>query len=319
MRTLNYNHLYYFWTVAREGTIARAAEMLHLMPQTISGQLSEFESRLDTKLFTRCGRRLILSDTGRLVYDYADNIFRLGNELTDVLKRGMQNSGQQLTIGLVNVVSPLVTYRVIQPAFELDNISVNCRSGNIEQLLTELSLHRLDMLLSDSPLNANGNIRAFNHYLGDSSVAFFAAPALAEACRENFPASLDQQPLLLPTMNKPLRRSLEKWFRKLELSPRVCGEFEDSSLQRYMAEAGAGIFAAPTIIKNDLLKRYQVECIGQVDSIRESFYLIASERRLRHPAAVAIYDIARSGLFRSTGRAGKASRAAATDRDAAAA
>lgn len=302
MRTLNYNHLYYFWTVAREGTIARAAEVLHLTPQTISGQLGEFELRLETRLFTRHGRRLVLTDVGRMVYDYADNIFRLGNELTDVLQRGIQNTGQRLTVGLVDEVPRLIAYRVISPAFQFDNVIVTCRTGKIDDLLADLSIHRLDILLSDTPLSTSLNIRAYNHLLGESGLSFFAAEHQVDDYRRDFPASLDSAPLLLPTMNSPMRRSLEQWFRKVGIRPVIRGEFEESTLQRFMGEAGIGIFAAPTVIKNEILSQNHVGCIGDVNTIKESYYLISSERRLKNPAAAAIFDIARGDLFVSSGQ-----------------
>ena len=297
MRTLNYNHLYYFWTVAREGTVARAAEILHLTPQTISGQLGEFETRLDACLFTRNGRKLVLTDTGRMVYDYADNIFRLGNELTDILRRGIQTKSQPLNIGLIDVLPSLISYRVIQPIFQFDNVSINCRSGKIDELLAELSIHRLDLVLSHSPLNTSGNIRAYNHHLGDSGITFFIAADLVGEYRDDFPASLDNAPLLLPTMNTPLRRSMEQWFRQSGITPYIYGEFETSGLQHYIGEAGAGIFVAPTVIKQQILQRYNVGAIADEPSIKESYYLISSERRLKHPASIAIFDNARNNLF----------------------
>lgn len=301
MRTLNYNHLYYFWTVAREGTVARAAEILHLTPQTISGQLSEFEIRLDARLFTRDGRKLALTDTGRMVYDYADNIFRLGNELTDILKRGIQTKSQPLNIGLIDVLPDLITYRILQPIFEFDNISVNCRTGRLDTLLADLSIRRLDFILSHSRLNTNGNIRAYNHHLGDSGITFFIAADLAKEYRDNFPASLDNAPLLLPTMNSPLRRMMEQWFRKSGITPYVHGEFDTSSLQHYIGESGTGVFVAPTVIKKQILRRYNVRAIADIASIKESYYLISPERRLKHPLATAIYNNARNSLFTEKG------------------
>lgn len=301
MRALNYNHLYYFWTVAREGTIARAAEVLHLTPQTISGQLGEFEMRLDARLFTRNGRKLVLTDIGRMVYDYADNIFQLGNELTDVLKRGIQTNNQPLNIGLIDILPPLLAYQIVSPTFDFDNVSINCRNGNMEKLLADLSIHRLDFVVSDNPLNISGNIRAYNHHLGDSAITFFTARDKAKAYSKDFPSSLNNAPLLLPTLNSPLRRLLEQWFRKSGITPYVRGEFEDCAIQRYIAEAGSGIFVAPTVIKNEIKKRYAIADIGDVTSIRESYYLISSERRLKHPAAVAIFEHARNHLFADRG------------------
>ncbi|MDZ7735823.1 MAG: transcriptional activator NhaR [Gammaproteobacteria bacterium] len=301
MRTLNYNHLYYFWIVAREGTVARAAEILHLAPQTISGQLGEFEVRLDARLFTRDGRKLALTDTGRLVYDYADNIFRLGDELTDILKRGIQIKNQSLNIGIVDVLPDLITYRIVQPIFEFDNVSINCRTGRIDKLLADLSIHRLDFILSHSPFNTNGNIRAYNHHMGDSGITFFIAADLAKEYRDNFPACLDNAPLLLPTMNSPLRRTMEQWFRQSGITPYVYGEFDTSSLQHYIGESGAGVFVAPTVIKKQILRRYNVGTVADIASIKESYYLISPERRLKDPVATTIYNNARNSLFTKKG------------------
>ncbi len=301
MRTLNYNHLYYFWTVAREGTIARAAEILHLTPQTISGQLGEFEIRLDARLFTRNGRKLLLTDTGRVVYDYADNIFRLGNELTEVLRRGIQTKSQPLNIGLIDALPSLLAYRIIQPAYELDNISINCRSGKTDELLTDLSINRLDLILSCAPLNNGSNIQVYNHHLGDSGITFFTAADIAADYGNNFPASLDNAPLLLPTMNAPLRRSLEQWFRKSAITPYISGEFESSNLLYDIGESGTGIFVAPTVIKQQILKRYNVGVIADIPDIKDSYYMISTEHRLKHPAIVVMLDNTRNMLSAASG------------------
>lgn len=297
MRSLNYNHLYYFWTVAREGTIARAAEVLHLTPQTISGQLGEFEVRLDARLFKRNGRRLILTDVGQTVFDYADNIFQLGNELTDVLNRDNQSDPQTLKVGMVDMLPPLLTYQLITPAFANESINIVCRSGKMDTLLSDLSLQRLDIVISDTPSGTDGDNRTYNHHLGDSGISFFTAADRVKQYRGDFPASLNDAPMLLPTMNTPLRRSLEQWFRQADIAPHVTGEIEDSTLQRYIGENGTGIFVMPTVIKNKLTERYPVGCIGDLGAILESYYLISQEKRLQNPASQAILENARNRIF----------------------
>lgn len=297
MRTLNYNHLRYFWTVAREGTIARAAEVLHLTPQTISGQLGELELRLDVRLFSRNGRKLVLTDVGRLVYDYAENIFQLGNELTEALNRSDQNNCQRIRIGIVERMPRLLGCEFLKPAFEFDNVSITCRSGKFDHLLGELSLHRLDMVLSDTPLNSSGNIRAYNHHLGDSPISFFTSSDKAKSYRLEFPDCLDKMSLLLPTMNTPLRRALERWFRTSNISPHVCGEFEDSTLQHYMSEVGAGVCVAPKLMKARLQSCHALECFADTRSVTESYYLISMERKLKQPVTQAVFQYAHDNLF----------------------
>jgi len=297
MRTLNYNHLYYFWTVAREGTIARAAEVLHLTPQTISGQLGEFEVRINARLFSRNGRKLVLTDTGRIVYDYADSIFRLGNELSDILTHGLQTGSRRVNIGLADPLPSLLTYRLLQPVFELDNTGVHCRTGKIEDLLADLSVDRLDFVLAPEPLHPGGGMRVYGHNLGDSGITFFMAADLAPDYRNDFPGSLDGAPLLLPTRDQSLRRTLEQWFQISGVTPAIHGEFDTGSLPHYIGESGSGIFVAPTIIKKPIMQRYNVAAIADINDIRERYYLVSSERRLKHPAAAAIFEHARNILF----------------------
>lgn len=298
MRHLNYNHLQYFWAVAREGSIARASKSLHLTPQTISGQLKLLDEAVGQPLFNRVGRRLVLSDMGRTVFEYADQIFSVGAELAGVV-RGNQLSGPTtLNIGIVNSMPKLIAERIVAPAMIADDpVRVRCHEASLEQLLAELAVHKLDLVLSDQPVPDGLGVRAYNHRLGDSGMSFFSRRNRARSYRAGFPASLNDAPLLLPSQHSALRRRLDDWFESHDLSPRIAGEFDDSALLKAFGEAGAGLFAAPTVIEEEICRMYRMAVIGQTDEIRERFYAISTERLLKHPSIVMITDTARSRLF----------------------
>jgi LysR family transcriptional activator of nhaA len=298
MAHLNLKHLRYFWAVAANGSIARASEILHLTPQTISGQLSELEQQIGAKLFTKSGRNLALTDTGRLVFSYADEMFRLEGELRDVLGGRKAGSALVLNVGIAMVVPKLLAYRVLAPALRLDEpIRLICNEAPLVDLLADLSVHKLDLVLSDSPLGPTLSIRAYNHPLGESGITFFAIPEEAERYRENFPDSLDGAPMLMPSGSSALRRALELWFDRTAISPAVVAEFEDRALMKAFGEAGAGVFTSPTAVEQDVLEKYGVAVIGRTDEIKERFYAITVERRIKHPAVSAITEAARTQLF----------------------
>lgn len=298
MDWLNYHHLLYFWTVAREGSIARACEQLHLAQPTISAQLRALEKSLGAKLFTREGRGLALTDTGRVVYRYADEIFTLGRELRDTLRGRPAGRALRLAVGVADVLPKLVAYRLLEPALRLpEPVQVVCSDGKPEPLLAELAQHKLDVVLSDAPLSPGAKVRAFNHQLGECGVSVLGTPALAESFRGAFPDSLDGAPFLLPTANTALRRSLDHWFDARGLSPIVVGEFEDSGLLKTFGQAGAGLFVVPSVVEREVSRQYQVEPLGRVAAVRERFYAISVERRLKHPAVIAISEAARRELF----------------------
>lgn len=298
MRHLNYNHLYYFWTVARDGTIARAAERLYLTPQTISGQLRLLEESMGTKLFARSGRNLVLTDTGQDVFRYADEIFQLGTELTNVIKGKAPSGALMFRVGITDVVPKLIAYRILQPALHLkEPVQMICQEGKLGDLLADLSIHKLDAVLSDSPLSPTINVRAFNHLLGETGVTFFASSKTAKRYRRGFPRSLNNAPTLIPAVNTALRRALEQWFEKEGIFPAVVAEFEDSALMKAFGHAGAGVFAGPTATETEITRQYDVQPVGHADTIQERFYVISAERRLKHPAVIAISDAARETLF----------------------
>lgn len=297
MSWLNYHHLLYFWTVARAGSIAKASQELRLAQPTISAQLKLLEDSLGHKLFERQGRRLVLTDVGRTVLRYADDIFRLGNELKNVLN-GLP-SGQQLrfSVGVTDVIPKLVAERLLQPAFDVSpDIRITCREGPLPQLLASLALHELDAVLADAPSSEPVSIRAFNHLLGKCGVSFFAAPRLAHLSR-GFPRSLDSAPLLLPSESSSVRRSLDLWFNSQGVHPLVVGDFDDSALLQAFGQRGHGVFAAPSVIESEVSRQFNVSVIGRTDDVETCFYAISVERRLRHPAVVAIAETARSRLF----------------------
>jgi LysR family transcriptional activator of nhaA len=298
MEWLNYHHLLYFWTVAREGSVTKASEILGLAQPTVSGQLKALEESLDEKLFARSGRRLVLTDVGRTVYRYADEIFSLGRELQSTLKDRPTGRPVRFSVGVADVVPKLVAYRLLLPALTLpEPVHVVCREDKPERLLAELGVHALDLVLSDAPVSAGVSVKAFSHLLGETPVAFFGNETLAAAYRRGFPASLQGAPLLMPTENTSLRRSLDLWLEQQQIRPHVVGEFEDSALLKVFGQAGKGLFPAPAVIEDEVLEQYGVKLVGRVESVKERFYAISVERRIKHPAVLAISEAARERLF----------------------
>jgi LysR family transcriptional activator of nhaA len=298
MEWLNYHHLLYFWVVAREGSIVRASRELNLAQPTISGQLRALEEELGEKLFMRTGRNLALTETGRMVYRYADEIFTIGRELREALQGRATDRPMRVMIGITDVLPKLVAYRLLEPALHLEApVHLTCQEGKLEQLLAELAVYNLDVVLSDAPIGPLVKVRAFNHLLGESSVSFFGVPSLAMVYRQQFPQSLQQAPLLAPTDNTVLRRNLDQWFEAQGLHPTIVGEFEDSALLNVFGQQGIGLFTAPTLIEAEVQRQYNVELIGRVEAVKERFYAITINRKLRHPAVIAMSNAARQDLF----------------------
>jgi LysR family transcriptional activator of nhaA len=298
MRHLNYNHLHYFWTVACEGSIARAAETLHLTPQTISGQLKLLEGVVGSPLFQRAGRGLVLTDTGRMVKQYADEIFTVGAELSQRVRSNQPQASPVLTVGIVNSIAKLISYRVLEPALSgSDRARIVAREADLETLLAELALHRLDLVISDRPVPVGLSVKAYNHQLGESVIAFFAGKRQAGRYRSNFPQCLDGAPMLLPTHTTALRRELDDWFDRVDVRPQLVAECDDGALMKVFGEAGAGIFPAPLAIAAEVERMYHASLIGRADEVRESYIAISPERRLKHPAVLDLIDRARNQLF----------------------
>ena len=297
MEWLNYHHLYYFWLVAREGSIARAAERVRLTHPTISKQLSQLESSFKAKLFDRAGRTLVLTELGHTVFQYADEIFSVGRELQEAVHRRSGGRPLLLRVGLVEVLPKLVAHRLLKPAFQLQEpVHVVCREGEYEDLLAELAVHRLDIVLSDAPVSPAVNVRAFNHFLGDCGVSLFGTARLAEKYRRRFPGSLEGAPFLMPTERTAARRNLDQWFSTKEIQPTIVGEFEDTALLKVFGQDGVGLFPAPTVIEREVCRQYKVRVVGRIEVVRERYYAISVERRLKHPAVLAICNAARGTL-----------------------
>lgn len=298
MEWLNYHHLLYFWVVAREGSIKKACEKLHLTQPTISSQLQALEDSLGHSLFIRQPRGLQLTDVGRLVFRYSEEIFSLGQEMTQTLKGQPSNRPIQLRVGVIDSLPKMIVYELLEAALKSDKpCHLVCEEGKLEQLLSELAIHQLDLVLSDIPVPPTIRIQAFNHLLGESGVLLFGCPQLAKKYRNNFPKSLDNAPLLLPKSHTSLRKEVDSWFALHEIRPPVVGEFEDSAMQKAFGQAGLGIFPGSAIMKEEICRQYQVEVVGEMENVIQRFYAHTVERRLKNPAVIAISQLAKDRTF----------------------
>ena len=297
MEWLNYHHLRYFWAAAREGSVTRASEKLHISQPAVSAQIRDLEQALGEKLFTRSGRSIALTETGRVVYRYAEEIFGLGSELMETLKGRPTGRPARLTVGIANVIPKLIAHRLLEPALKLpEPVRVQCLEDKPERLLAELAIHGLDLVLTDTPLGPAVKVKAYSHLLGECGVSIFGTEPLAKAHRRGFPRSLDGAPFLLPTADATLRRLLDQWFEARNIRPQIVGEFEDSALLKVFGQSGAGLFAVPSAIEAEVRRQYGVRLVGRVE-VRERFYAITVERKLKHPAVVAITEAARTEIF----------------------
>jgi LysR family transcriptional regulator, transcriptional activator of nhaA len=294
MEWLNYHHLLYFWTVVREGGVSKAATKLRLSQPTISAQVRMLEEGLGERLLQRHGRTVALTDVGRMVYRYADEIFGVGRELLESLRGRPAGRPAQLNVGVANAVQKLIVYRLLRPATRgPDPIQIVCREDNAEQLVAQLATHAFDVVIADAPAPPHVRVKVFNHLLGESPMAFFAPPRLAARVKARFPESLASAPVLLPTMNTALRRSLDEWFERKNIRPNVVGEFEDSALMSVFGQSASAVFPAPAVIGREVSRLYGVRLVGRVDAVRERYYAISVERRLKHPGVLAITSAAR--------------------------
>jgi len=297
LRPLNYRHLFYFWSIAREGGVSAAARKLHVSQSALSVQLKKLERSLGHDLFDRGGRSLSLTPEGALVLEYAEEIFRLGAELTDTLSGRWEGRPMRLTVGLSATIPNLVALHLLEPVFAMsDPVRLVVRENRTDRLLAELATQRVDMVLADMPIPINVNVRAFNHPLGASPVDILAPPELAHRLRACFPSSIDGESFLLPAQGYTLRRSLEEWFAREGVRPRIFAEIEDNDLINVMAEEGAGMMAAPAVISADMRVRYALEVVGRAEGLFERYYAITAHRRFQHPAAAAITEHARIEL-----------------------
>ena len=296
---INYHHLLYFYTVAKEGGVSRAAEVLHLAQPTLSSQIKKLEKSIGHELFERSGRSLTLTETGHLVYKYADEIFGLGQELADLLHNRMVEDKTKLQVGVQGALPKLVVYELLRPALESvdEQFQVVCFEGKLNELLGELALHRIDVVIADRPLAPETHVRAFNHLLGQCGTTVYGTAKLARKYKKNFPQSLDSAPMLLPTQNTTLRRQLEQWFDDHGIHPLIAHEFEDSAVLKVFGQEGHGLFITPSAIEEDVCQQYSVKVVGRLPEIVERFYAISIEKRLKHPAVLKISNSARDELF----------------------
>ena len=298
MAGLNYKHLRYFWMVAKSGSIARASEQLHLTPQSISGQLSEFEAALGVELFRRAGRGLELTETGQRLLGYAEQIFTLGNEMLESLRDGVLQQSVPFRVGIADSVPKMVAYRLVEPTLgNNEPVKLICREGRLTTLLADLAVHRLDMVIADRPMPDNLNVRGYDHFLGESGVSIFAAAPLLKQAQAPFPQLLEGAPFLMPGAEVALHTRLQRWFEAERLRPRIIGEFDDSALLLAFGQAGAGFFAAPTAIEEAIVRQHEVQVVGRIDSVREQIYAITNERKLTHPLIMAICRFAQHDIF----------------------
>ncbi len=298
MNWLNYHHLHYFWTVVREGGIGPACKVLHLTQPTVSKQIKLLEEQVGEPLFRRVSRRLELTDAGQMAFDYADEIFSLGQEFMENIQSVATVRPRRLRVGVSYVLPKLISHRILSPIVEADsNVHLICEEDHTDRLLAELSIQRLDLVLTDTPIAGNVKVKAFNHFLGDCGVTFFAAPQLARQLKGRFPAKLDGAPFLALTDNSLSRRSLERWFDTVAVRPRIRAEFEDSALMKVFGRDGAGVFAAPSVVSDEIKRELGVRILGSTEAMRESFYAITVERRFKHPAVARIAELARKQLF----------------------
>jgi LysR family transcriptional activator of nhaA len=298
MEWLNYHHLLYFWTVARAGSVTSASKQLRLAQPTVSRQIRQLEEALGEQLFARRAGRLELTEIGRVVFRHADEIFSIGRKLLDTVRAGRGPQPPLLLVGVADVVPKLVAYHILKPALVLPRPPrIVCNEGKPERLLADLAVDALDVVIADSPVTGTTLVRAFNHLLGECGVTFFAPAGRAAALKRRFPRSLDGEPMLLPGEGTNLRRSLSRWFEAESIRPLVAAEFEDSALLKAFGQGGAGVFAAPTVIEGEVGRQCGVRAIGRTDAVRERFYAISVERRIKHPAVAVISDRARHELF----------------------
>ncbi|PHS33141.1 MAG: transcriptional activator NhaR [Methylophaga sp.] len=298
---VNYKHLHYFWTVAKEGSIARASERLHITPQTISGQLSLLEAHFGVELFNKVGRNLEITETGKQVLSYVDEIFSLGNELEQMMHQLPSDRPRVFKVGVVDVVPKSIAHRILLPALQMsESIKLVCREANLDTLLAQLSLHRLDLIIADKPIPPTVSTRGFSHKLGQSSVSFFATESLQKELNGEFPSCLNGASILLPSQGNQLRSGIDHWFNKKRVHPKIVAEFDDSALMKEFGQEGVGIFVAPTVIEAEVRQQYKVNVIGQTSEITEDFYAISVEKKILNPIASAVIESANNTLFSGT-------------------
>jgi LysR family transcriptional activator of nhaA len=295
MSPLNYNHLFYFYAVATEGSITKASIRLNLTPQTISGQITNFESQIGVNLFDRKGKKLHLSEMGKLIYSYAEEIFQLGDEIKYILKRQQPELWHTFTVGITDVIPKVLAHQLLSPVLTMkDRVRLICVEGDQNSLLADLAINKLDCILTDQPLELGSHVKAYNHLLTESGFTFFAAKKLLQTCSSNFPQSLSDLPWLMQSKKSAIRSHLLSWLEKQNISPNIVAEFDDSALMKSFGQTGAGVFSCPKLIEAYVVDKYNVEIIGRTEEIKEQYYIISPERRLKHPAILEIVIAAKN-------------------------
>jgi len=293
---MNFNHLRYFWATAKAGGVMRAAEQLHTTPQTLSTQIKLLEERLGCALFRKSGRRLELTDDGRVALGYAEQIFALGAELEAAIGRSRSGPAVlDLRVGIADQVPKSIAYRLLEPAQAIaEPVRLICHEGKMQDLLAQLSVHRLDLLIADEPMARKLSVKAFSHPLGRTAMSFFAAPALVEKeLSGRFPKCLDGAPMLMQGAASAMRQRLDLWLADKGVHPRFVGEFDDAALLTAFGREGSGVFMAPTVLEDETCQQFGVQVLGRTTELVEEFYAISVERRITHPAVVAITEVAR--------------------------
>jgi LysR family transcriptional activator of nhaA len=298
MSPLNYNHLFYFYAVATQGSITKASVRLNLTPQTISGQITSFESQIGVNLFDRKGKKLHLSAMGKLIYSYAEEIFQLGDEIKYILKRQQPELWHTFTVGITDVIPKVLAHKLLSPVLKMkDRVRLICIEGDQKSLLADLAINKLDCILTDQPIQLGEHIKAYNHLLVESGFTFFAAQTLLKTCSSNFPQSLSDLPWLMQSKKSAIRSHLLSWLEKQSISPNIVAEFDDSALMKSFGQTGAGVFSCPQLIEAYVADKYNVEIIGHTEEIKEQYYIISPERRLKHPAILEIVTAAKTNFL----------------------
>ena len=298
MAPLNFHHLHLFRTVARAGTLARAASELQLTEPTLSTQIKALERQFGQSLFSRAARRLQLTDAGHTALRYADDIFSLSDELTQAMAGAAGDRPRRFLVGIADVVPKMIAYRLIEPALRLpEGLTLSCMEDTPERLVAALSVHALDLLITDAPVTPAANVRAFNHLLGECGTTVFGTPDLAARFSAEFPRSLHGAPFLLPLHGSTVRRALDTFFHQHEVRPLVMGEYADSALMKVFGQNGYGLFSEPSVLEAEVRQQHGVEVVGRLPELRQQFYAVSAERRVEHHAVTAITHAARTRLF----------------------
>ena len=298
MEWLNYHHLRYFWMVVKEGTMAKAAKRLRVAQPTISAQIKALEESAGVALFSREGRALQLTEEGETVFRYAEEIFSIGNELVETLNGHSHTRALKLRVGISDALPKLVCHDLLEPALRLpQSVQIVCQADKTENLLAALAIRGLDLILSDAPIRGNVKVKAFNHLLGECGTTFFATPTVARKYRRNFPDSLNDAPFLMPSHHSAVRRALDHWFDEIDVHPWTVAEFDDMGLLKSFGEGGTGVFAAASVVEDAVREHYGVHVVGRTEEVRERFYAITVERKIKNPAVAAIAKFAKHNLF----------------------